>query len=123
MTKHSTDMTESAIHDISQISQNVSLLCAGCFKINRKDALIIEHEVSRFSIVVTKLNQSAEQMKNIDEEVKLLKQNVEKKINGPEKTRTYLQWDSNKRWPEKDTVVSTSICGSVNWTITELFTF
>ena len=69
MTKTCTGISETAILGISEISQNVLLLCNCCVGNNRKESMINDLMQTRPSIAETKLNEIAEQFSTFKQEI------------------------------------------------------
>ena len=70
-------ISETAILGISDISQNILLLCNCCVGNNRKVSMINDLMQTRPSIAETKINEIAEQFSTFKQEIVSLKQKID----------------------------------------------
>ena len=96
MTKICTGISEPAILGISEISQNVLLLCNCCVGNNRKESMINDLMQSRPSIAETKLNEIAEQFSTFKQEIDSLKQKIDDTNKKPQNRNEPEQHALNK---------------------------
>ena len=96
MKKTCTGISETAILGISEISQNVHLLCNCCVGNNRKESMINDSMQTRPSIAETKLNEIAEQFSTFKQEIDSLKQKVDETNKKPQNRNEPKQHALNK---------------------------
>ena len=96
MTKTCTGISETAILGISEISQNVLLLCNCCVGNNRKESMINDLMQTRPSIAETKLNEIAEQFSTFKQEIDSLKQKIDETSKKPQNRNEPKQPALNK---------------------------
>ena len=96
MKKTCTGISETAILGISEITQNVHLLCNCCVGNNRKESMINDSMQTRPSIVETKLNEIAEQFSTFKQEIDSLKQKIDETNKKPQNRNEPKQHALNK---------------------------